>query len=107
MTVKVSFSKGCLVVPESLMPILNTFIENYIFEASVFQAQDPFSTPRAERRHLKAAIYLSSEENSGAPEQSMKRSPSSSQGAQPPTAPQPLLSTKEETAESESQVSLP
>lgn len=102
MTVKVSFSKGCLVVPESLVPVLNTFIENYVFEATVFQARDPFSTSRAEHRNLKVAIYSSSEENSAAMEQSVKRSLSSSQGAQPPTELQPRLSTEEETAESES-----
>lgn len=30
----VSFSKGCFLVPESLGPILNAFMGNYIFEGT-------------------------------------------------------------------------
>lgn len=70
MMVKVSFSKGCFFVPESLVPILNTFIGNYIFEGTK-QLPSKQQTP-SPHPDLKVAIYLSSEENSGATQQSMK-----------------------------------
>lgn len=44
MMVKVSFSKGWFLVPESLGPILNTLIGNYIFETTLFQTADPFTS---------------------------------------------------------------
>lgn len=68
MMVKVSFSRGWFLVPESLGPILNSLIITFLKQLP-FKQQIPSPHPKSD---LKFAIYLFSEENLGVTEQSMK-----------------------------------